>query len=89
LDVARQKNSNLYVCNGIALFLGWLVARILLFIFFFAHMFIHFDQVKKIFPLGFYDLLVVPPVLAIMNVFWFWKIARGLIKTVSKARHDH
>ena len=25
LDVARQKNSNLYVCNGIALFLGWLV----------------------------------------------------------------
>uniref|UniRef100_M1CDT7 TLC domain-containing protein n=1 Tax=Solanum tuberosum TaxID=4113 RepID=M1CDT7_SOLTU len=25
LDVAGQKNSQLYVCNGVALFLGWLV----------------------------------------------------------------
>ncbi|XP_030962611.1 TLC domain-containing protein 4-B-like isoform X3 [Quercus lobata] len=89
LDVAGQKNSKLYTYNGIALFLGWLVARIFLFIFFFAHMFSHFDQVKKIFPFGFYNLLVVSPVLAIMNVFWFWKIVRGLLKTLSKARHKH
>ncbi|KAJ7964354.1 transmembrane protein 56-B [Quillaja saponaria] len=87
LDVAGQKNSRLYICNGIGLFLGWLIARILLFIFFFTHMVTHFDQVKQIFPLGFYSLLVVPPVLATMNVFWFWKIAKGLIKTLSKARH--
>lgn len=88
LDVAGLKSSNLYVCNGIALFFGWLVARILLFIFFFYHMIIHFDEVKKIFPLGFYSLLMVPPVLAMMNAFWFWKIAKGLIKTLSKARHS-
>ncbi|GMP90036.1 hypothetical protein CsSME_00041352 [Camellia sinensis var. sinensis] len=25
LDVAGQKNSKLYVCNGVALFFGWLV----------------------------------------------------------------
>ncbi|XP_050370673.1 uncharacterized protein LOC126788701 [Argentina anserina] len=87
LDIAGKKNSNLYVCNGVALFLGWLVARILLFIYFFVHMFLHFDQVKTIFPLGFYSLLSIPPVLAIMNLFWFWKIAKGLIKTVSKAKH--
>ncbi|XP_034687039.1 TLC domain-containing protein 4-B isoform X2 [Vitis riparia] len=66
----------------------WVVARILLFIFFFYHMIIHFDEVKKIFPLGFYSLLIVPPVLAMMNAFWFWKIAKGLIKTLSKARHS-
>ncbi|KAH9717082.1 tlc domain-containing protein [Citrus sinensis] len=102
LDVAGLKSSNIYICNGVALFLGWLVARILLFIYFFVHMAIHFDQihhgnlfkcrdakllcllisvllvinVKEIFPLGFYSLLVVPPMLAIMNVFWFWKIAK-------------
>ncbi|XP_042959641.1 TLC domain-containing protein 4-B isoform X1 [Carya illinoinensis] len=87
LDVAGQKNSSLYIFNGVALFLGWLVARILLFIYFFVHMFIHFDQVKKVFPLGFYSLLVVPPVLAVMNVYWFWKIAKGFIKTITKARH--
>uniref|UniRef100_A0A5B6ZXY0 TLC domain-containing protein n=1 Tax=Davidia involucrata TaxID=16924 RepID=A0A5B6ZXY0_DAVIN len=64
------------------------VARILLFVFFFYHMFVHFDQVKKVFPLGFYSLLSVPPVLAIMNLFWFWKIAKGMIKTLLKAKHS-
>lgn len=88
LDVAGQKKSNLYTCNGVALFLGWLVARILLFVFFFYHMFIHFDQVKLVYPLGFYSLLTIPVVLTMMNVFWFWKIAKGMIKTLSKARHS-
>ncbi|PSR94996.1 Transmembrane protein [Actinidia chinensis var. chinensis] len=87
LDIAGQKNSKLYVCNGVALFFGWLVARILLFIFFFYHIFTHFDQVKKLFPLGFYSLLAVPPVLTVMNLFWFWKISKGMMKTLSKARH--
>ncbi|KAH0457294.1 hypothetical protein IEQ34_012609 [Dendrobium chrysotoxum] len=45
LDAYGQKSSMLYICNGVALFLGWLAARILLFIFFFAHMYLHFDQV--------------------------------------------
>ncbi|KAK3025836.1 hypothetical protein RJ639_041284 [Escallonia herrerae] len=96
LDVAGQKSSIFYICNGVALFLGWLVARIILFIFFFYHMFIHFDQaiiftvakVKEVYPLGFYSMLTVPPVLALMNAFWFWKIAKGLIKTLSKTRHS-
>ncbi|KAK1572507.1 hypothetical protein Q3G72_033772 [Acer saccharum] len=87
LDVAGQKNSTLYVFNGIALFLGWLIARVILFIYLFIHMAIHFDQVKQVFPLGFYCLLTVSPVLFAMNSFWFWKIAKGLIKTLSKARH--
>ncbi|KAF5930680.1 hypothetical protein HYC85_031553 [Camellia sinensis] len=97
LDVAGQKNSKLYVCNGVALFVGWLdfklrsilVARILLFIFCFYHLLTHFDQVKQMMPLAFYSLLAVPPVLAVMNLFWFWKIAKGMIKTLSKARHSH
>ncbi|KAG5586018.1 hypothetical protein H5410_046452 [Solanum commersonii] len=88
LDVAGQKNSRLYVCNGVALFLGWLVARILLFLFFFYHMFSHFDLIKKVYPLGFYSLLTVPPGLALLNIVWFWKIAKGLIKTLRKARHS-
>lgn len=45
-------------------------------------------QVKQVFPLGFYSLLVIPFALAAMNVFWFWKIARGMIKTLSKASHS-
>ncbi|XP_050220523.1 uncharacterized protein LOC126670746 [Mercurialis annua] len=86
LDLAGQKNSKAYVCNGILLFVGWLVARVILFVYFFTHMFIHFDEVKNIFPLGFYSMLVVPPALSIMNIIWFWKIARGLLKTLSRPK---
>ncbi|KAG1365568.1 putative protein SCARECROW 2-like [Cocos nucifera] len=87
LDIAGQKSSNMYIYNGMALFLGWLVARILLFIYFFIHIYVHFDQVKTIFPLGHYSLVTVPPILALMNVFWFWKIFKGMMKTLSKKRH--
>ncbi|CAL1381310.1 unnamed protein product [Linum trigynum] len=93
LDVAGEKNSKLYMYNGVMLFFGWLVARILLFIYFFVHMYIHFDEVKTIFPLGLCTLLTVPPMLTMMNVFWFWKIAKGMVKTLSKSRqsqiHNH
>ena len=40
---------------------------------------------KQVFPLGFYSLLAVGPVLSTMNLLWFWKITKGLIKTISKA----
>ncbi|KAM0950608.1 putative TRAM/LAG1/CLN8 domain-containing protein [Dioscorea sansibarensis] len=87
LDVAGQKNSMLYLYNGIALFFGWLAARILFFIYLFTHMYLHFDQVKSIFPLGFYSLLTAPSLLAMMNLFWFWKIFKGMVKTLSRKRH--
>ncbi|EOA21367.1 hypothetical protein CARUB_v10001728mg [Capsella rubella] len=86
LDTSGQKGSKAYTLNGIALFLGWLVARILLFIYFFVHMYLHFHQVKQVFPLGFYSLLTIPPALAVMNLIWFWKITKGMIKTLSKAK---
>ncbi|OAY67271.1 transmembrane protein 56-B [Ananas comosus] len=86
LDVAARKSSNIYIYNGVALFFGWLVARILLFAYFFTHIYLHFDQVKTIFPLGFYSLITVPPMLALMNLFWFWKIFKGMVKTLSKKR---
>ncbi|KAF1891261.1 hypothetical protein Lal_00001404 [Lupinus albus] len=44
--------------------------------------------VKKIFPLCFYTLLVVSTILSMMNIFWFWKIAKGMVKTLSKAKHS-
>ncbi|KAL5673512.1 hypothetical protein ACJX0J_017818, partial [Zea mays] len=45
LDVAGQKTCNLYLYNGVALFVGWLIARIILFIYMFTHMYFHLDQV--------------------------------------------
>ncbi|CAA6654548.1 unnamed protein product [Spirodela intermedia] len=87
LDLSGLKSSKLYLWNGIALTLGWLFARIILFFFLFGHMYHNFDQVKTMFTLGFYSLLAVPSTLAVMNIFWFWKILRGLKKALSRKTH--
>eukprot|EP01018_Ginkgo_biloba_P004683 Gb_19173 [translate_table: standard] len=88
LDMAGLKKSKAYVINGIAMFCGWLVARIILFTFFFSHMYLYYHQVRKTSPVIFYSLFSAPPLLALMNLFWFWRIAMGLKKTLSK-RHDY
>lgn len=91
LEVANKKNSTLYLLNGIAMFVGWLVARVVLFVFFFYHIYTHFDQVNEVYyPMGYYTLMTIPPSLALMNLFWFWKIAKGMIKTLTKLKkHNH
>ncbi|TKY56630.1 Transmembrane protein 56-B [Spatholobus suberectus] len=88
LDIAGLKSSKLYIWNGIALFFGWLVARIFLFMFLFYDIGTRFDEVKEVFLFGFYTLIMVPSVLAVLNIFWFWKIAKGLVKTLTKAKHS-
>ncbi|XP_014502726.1 transmembrane protein 56-B-like isoform X1 [Vigna radiata var. radiata] len=88
LDIAGLKSSKLYIWNGIALFLGWLVARIFLFMFLFYHIWTHLVEVQEVFLFGFYTLIMVPSVLAVMNIFWFWKIAKGMVKTLTKAKHN-
>jgi hypothetical protein len=45
-----------------------------------------FPQVKSIFALGFYSIMTVPPTIAAMNVFWFWKISKGMVKTLCKSK---
>lgn len=84
LSKAGMKNSKSYTLNGILLFFGWLVARVLLFGYFFIHMYLHYDQVKQIFAAGFYFLFIAPPTLALMNIFWFYKILTGLLRTLRK-----
>ena len=41
---------------------------------------------KSIFTLGFYSIMTVPPTLGLMNVFWFWKISKGMVKTLCNTK---
>jgi hypothetical protein len=34
-------------------------------------------------------MVAVPSVVAVMNVFWFWKILKGIVKTFSRRKHSH
>ncbi|KAF9671847.1 hypothetical protein SADUNF_Sadunf12G0091700 [Salix dunnii] len=45
LDTAGLKRSAAYLINGLAIFLAWLMARILLFLYLFYHIYRHYDQV--------------------------------------------
>ncbi|XP_015880620.2 uncharacterized protein LOC107416620 isoform X2 [Ziziphus jujuba] len=44
LDTAGMKRSRAYVINGVVIFFSWLVARILLFIYLFYHVYLHYDE---------------------------------------------
>ncbi|KNA23774.1 hypothetical protein SOVF_022070 [Spinacia oleracea] len=84
LDTAGLKRSHAYLINGIVIFFAWLVARILLFVYMFYHVYLHYEQVMQMHIFGFFLVFVVPSVLAAMNLMWFGKILRGLKKTLAK-----
>lgn len=84
LDMAGLKRSHAYLINGIVIFFAWLVARILLFVYMFYHVYLHYDQVVQMHPFGYFLVFVVPSVLAAMNLMWFGKILKGLKKTLAK-----
>lgn len=86
LDTAGMKRSRLYLVNGVMMFFAWLIARVLLFIYLFYHLYSHADQLKQIHIYGLVLVCIVPVVLFIMNLIWFVKIIKGLKKTIAK-RH--
>jgi len=84
LDTAGMKKSLAYVVNGVFIFLAWLVARILLFIYMFYHVYLHYNQVMRMHIFGYVLVFGVPAALGVMNLIWFGKIVRGVKKTLAK-----
>ncbi|KAL0363719.1 UNVERIFIED_CONTAM: TLC domain-containing protein 4 B [Sesamum calycinum] len=86
LDMAGLKKSSAYLINGVMIFFGWLVARILLFVYMFYHVYLHHTQVMQMHTVGFLLVFSVPLALAVMNLLWFGKILKGLKKTLAKRK---
>lgn len=84
LDTAGMKRSSAYLINGVVIFFAWLIARVLLFGYMFYHVYLHYTQVIKMHTFGYVLVFGVPSVLAIMNLMWFGKIIKGLVKTLAK-----
>ncbi|KAI3700183.1 hypothetical protein L2E82_44804 [Cichorium intybus] len=84
LDTAGLKKSNAYLINGVVIFFAWMVARILLFVYMFYHVYLHYHQVIEMHPIGFLLVFTVPSVLGAMNLMWFGKIIKGMMKTLAK-----
>ncbi|KAK9749714.1 hypothetical protein RND81_02G145600 [Saponaria officinalis] len=86
LDAVGMKRSKAYVANGVAVFFTWLVARIFLFIYVFYHIYTHFNQIKQLSEFGYYLTLISPCVLGALNLMWFVKITKGMMKTLAAKR---
>ncbi|XP_039049115.1 TLC domain-containing protein 4-like [Hibiscus syriacus] len=84
LDTAGMKNSIAYLINGIVIFIGWLIERVLLFGYMFYHVYLHYDQVMKMHTFGYILVFGVRSALGILNMMRFGKIIRGLLKTLAK-----
>ncbi|KAM6575193.1 hypothetical protein CsatA_023520 [Cannabis sativa] len=84
LDTGGMKRSIVYLINGVVIFFLWLVARIVLFGYVFDHIYLHYSQVVQMHIFGYLLVMVVPSVLAIMNLMWFGKILKGLKKQLAK-----
>ncbi|XP_057441379.1 uncharacterized protein LOC130733266 [Lotus japonicus] len=84
LDAAGMKRSKAYLINGVVIFIAWLVARILLFVYMFCHAYLHFDQVQHMHTFGQILVIVVPLALSVMNLIWFSKIIKGMMKMLAK-----
>ncbi|XP_020256250.1 transmembrane protein 56-like isoform X3 [Asparagus officinalis] len=86
LDTGGMKRSKAYLINGVAMFFAWLVARIILFMYLFYLIYVHYDQIEQMHKFGYLLAFVVPIALAIMNMMWFTKILKGLRKQLAKRR---
>lgn len=82
LEKLGLKATSVYLYNGLAIFVSWFVGRILLFIPFFQnlwfdrHYVFHAHWNITVLALG------IPPFLFALNLFWFSKIVKAIVKRV-------
>lgn len=84
LDRSGLRKSNLYIANGVMMFLAWIPARLLIFYPFYYNFIKFIREILQLPLLYSIYMFTVPLLLLCLNVFWFGKIARGLIRVVIK-----
>ncbi|CAI0540791.1 unnamed protein product [Linum tenue] len=88
INMRWYEASTAYLVNGVLIFLFWLIARVMLFFYIFYHINMHFDHVGgsvlHMRWFGCMEVVMVPSSLFIMNLMWFAKIIKGLMKTLAK-----
>lgn len=83
-DKAGMKSSPLYFYNGVCILVGWFLARIVVFPPFFYVVYQQREQVKYLNSGTKLLLFVFPPILYMLNLFWFHKIVKGVMKMLNK-----
>lgn len=89
LDLCMQgwRQMKRYTWNGVSLFVSWFFIRIVLFLWFFKHEWDHRHEIRDLCWSAIALVTIVPPLLFGLNVFWFTKILRGMLKLMSGQIH--
>ncbi|KAG1665439.1 hypothetical protein FOA52_005781 [Chlamydomonas sp. UWO 241] len=88
LDKADMKSTPLYFYNGMAIFIVWIVARLSIFPPFFYVVWQQRAQIPLLNVWSIMLLSVIPWVLLALNLLWFSKILKGVIKLLQPAPKD-
>ncbi len=70
LSPQNQKGSRVYLANGMALFLSWLVGRIMAQLYMFGHLYQHQGEISLLTPAGQALIIGVPPILFSLNMWY-------------------
>ncbi|KAK9814277.1 hypothetical protein WJX72_003292 [[Myrmecia] bisecta] len=87
LDRVGWRQTRAYIANGVCLFVTWFLGRVLMFVWFFWHIYQHRAQLKLLNWPPMILITTVPPLLYALNLFWFGKICNGLRKLLQSRKH--
>ncbi|GAQ81464.1 hypothetical protein KFL_000810050 [Klebsormidium nitens] len=82
LSNSGLRQSVWYTINGVLLFVGWLTARVLVFLYLFWYMYDHRDELHVFTPTQKAALFGLPPIFFVLNLYWFLRILVGMLKLV-------
>jgi hypothetical protein len=89
LDKAGLKQHKIYLVNGISMMVMWFLDRIVFLAFYyFPLIYRHRDELVMLNVVYRNLLLWIPPLLTVLNVFWFGKMVKGAIRMVHKKKES-
>ncbi|KAG1677488.1 hypothetical protein FOA52_001944 [Chlamydomonas sp. UWO 241] len=83
LDKAGMKSSPVYIYNGLGIFFCWILFRLVSFVPFFYNIWVQRAQLAIVHPMCVFIMYTFPPALTLLNVWWFTKIVKGVMKGLS------
>jgi TLC domain len=87
LDKGGLKQHKLYFINGITMMVMWFFVRIVFMVFyFFPLMYRHQGELVMLNSVYKWFLLTIPPLLTVLNMYWFSKMVRGAMRLLSKKK---
>jgi len=85
LDKAGLKQHKIYTINGLTMMVMWFFVRILFLAFyFFPLLYRHRDELVVLNSTYRVLLISIPPLLTVLNVFWFRKMVKGAMRMLKK-----